>query len=40
MQEGAEPKAVTPVFPVFVRVDLTDYPQLLGSTAEVRIRVR
>ena len=37
---GAEPKAVTPVFPVYIRVDLTEHPQLLGSTAEVRIRVR
>ncbi len=37
---GADPKAVSPVFPVYVRVDLADYPQLLGSTAEVRIRVR
>ncbi|MDA0301822.1 MAG: HlyD family efflux transporter periplasmic adaptor subunit [Chloroflexi bacterium] len=37
---GADPKAATPVFPVTVRVDLSDHPQLLGSTAEVRIRVR
>jgi multidrug resistance efflux pump len=37
---GVEPKAVSPVFPVYVRVDLSDYPQLLGSSAEVRIRLR
>lgn len=34
----ASPSA--PVYPVYVRVDLRDYPQLLGSSAEVRIRVR
>lgn len=37
---GAESKATSPVYPVFVRVDLRDNPQLLGSTAEVRIRIR
>ena len=37
---GPESKSLTPVYPVYVRVDLRDYPQLLGSTAEVRIRVR
>ena len=37
---GVEVKATRPVFPVYVRVNLRDYPQLLGSTAEVRIRVR
>ncbi len=37
---GADAKPPSPVFPVFVRIDLSDYPQLLGSTAEVRIRVR
>ena len=37
---GVEAKAASPVFPVLVRVDLRDHAQLLGSTAEVRIRVR
>lgn len=36
---GAETK-VAAVYPVYVRVDLRDYPQLLGSSAEVRIHTR
>lgn len=38
---GAEAKtAVVPTYPVHVRVDLTEHPHLLGSSAEVRIHVR
>ncbi|MGE3856570.1 MAG: HlyD family efflux transporter periplasmic adaptor subunit [Dehalococcoidia bacterium] len=38
---GAEPKApAAPVFPVLVRLDLAEYPHLLGSSAEVRIHLR
>ena len=37
---GAEAKAAEGVYPVYVRLDLRDYPQLLGSSAEVRIRTR
>ena len=30
----------TPVYPVYIRVDVRDTPQLLGSSAEVRIRYK
>ena len=37
---NADVKPPSAVYPVYVRIDLRDYPQLLGSTADVRIRVR
>lgn len=37
---GAEAKAGRGVYPVYVRLDLRDYHQLLGSSAEVRISTR
>ena len=37
---SAQAPANTPVYPIYIRVDVRDTPQLLGSTAEVRIRYR